>query len=113
MCLSFCLNFTAHVLEVSVVCDTDLGPTWYYPSYLRDVMSDYTVAFSCEGSCGQIPFAGAIVDWIDACHQLYERDNESVYRVSELKTLSRSDKVVNALCVRAEVQLLTRLPDRG
>jgi hypothetical protein len=70
-------------------------------------------AFFAEGRSGQIPFGGAIVDWIDDCHQLYRRDRGSVYRVSELKTLSNSDRVINDLCVRREVQMLSKLPERG
>jgi hypothetical protein len=78
-----------------------------------DYGSKFIIGFLAEGSSGQIPFASAIVDWIDDCHQLYRRDDNEVYRVSELKTLSKSDRVVNGLCVHAKVQLLTRLPDRG
>ena len=72
-----------------------------------------STAFFTEGSSGQVPFAGAIVNWIDDCHQLYIRDEDSVYLVSELKTLSKSDRIENSLCLRAEVQMLTGLPAKG
>jgi hypothetical protein len=70
-------------------------------------------AFLTEGYAGQIPFASAICDWIDDCHQLYARDSKEVYRVSEIKTLTKSTRVINSLCVRAEVQKLMSLPDKG
>ncbi|KAL7482462.1 hypothetical protein ACHAW6_008132 [Cyclotella cf. meneghiniana] len=80
--------------------------------FLFELYCAYPGAFFAEGRSGQIPFAGAICDWIDDCHQLYRRDASSIYRVSELKTLSNSDRVVNSLCVRAEVQMLSQLPER-
>ncbi|KAL3794639.1 hypothetical protein HJC23_010067 [Cyclotella cryptica] len=80
--------------------------------FLFELYCAFPGAFFAEGRSGQIPFAGAICDWIDDCHQLYHRDETSVYRVSELKTLSNSDRVINSLCVRAEVQMLSQLPER-
>lgn len=77
------------------------------------MLLDVSIAFFTEGSSGQVPFAGAIVNWIHDCHQLYVRDEDSVYLVSELRTLSKSDRIENSLCVRAEVQMLTGLPSRG
>ncbi|KAL7480283.1 hypothetical protein ACHAW6_005975 [Cyclotella cf. meneghiniana] len=81
--------------------------------FLYELYCAFPGAFFAEGSSGQIPFAGAICDWIDDCHQLYRRDASSIHRVSELKTLSKSDRVVNALCVKAEVQLLSQLPAKA
>ena len=68
-------------------------------------------AFLTEGYDGQIPFAGTICDWVDDCHSLYKRDHKEVYRVSEIRTLTKSSRVINTLCVRAEVQKLLSLPD--
>ncbi len=69
-------------------------------------------AFLSEGYDGQIPFAGIICDWVDDCHQLYARSGGGgeVYRVSEIKSLTKSTRVVNSLCVRAEVRKLLTLP---
>ncbi|KAL7543156.1 hypothetical protein ACHAXR_013255 [Thalassiosira sp. AJA248-18] len=67
-------------------------------------------AFLTEGYDGQIPFCGTIVDWIDGCHSLYAREGKEVHRVSEIKTLTKSTRVINSLCVREEVQKLTSLP---
>ena len=38
------------------------------------------------------------------------RDSEEVFRVSEIKTLTKSTRVINSLCVRDDVQRLVNLP---
>mmetsp|Transcript_1247 Transcript_1247/g.2827 ORF Transcript_1247/g.2827 Transcript_1247/m.2827 type:complete len:755 (+) Transcript_1247:1120-3384(+) len=67
-------------------------------------------AFLTAGFSGQVPFADGIVDWVDNCHQLYRKSAKGVFRVSELKTLTKSTRVINTLCIRAEVQKYTSLP---
>ncbi|KAL7463507.1 hypothetical protein ACHAXS_003867 [Conticribra weissflogii] len=67
-------------------------------------------AFLTAGFSGQVPFADGIVDWVDNCHQLYKKSAKGVFRVSELKTLTKSTRVINTLCIRAEVQKYTSLP---
>ena len=71
-------------------------------------------AFLSEGYDGQLPFVGCIVDWVDDTHQVYERDNNKkmVVRVSEIKSLTKSTRVINSLCVREEVQKLLHLPEQ-
>mmetsp|Transcript_38226 Transcript_38226/g.80420 ORF Transcript_38226/g.80420 Transcript_38226/m.80420 type:complete len:864 (+) Transcript_38226:37-2628(+) len=83
-------------------------------------------AFLTEGYDGQIPFAGAIVDWVDECHRVYSiptprsansfsrgsssSSSTNVVLLSEIKTLTKSTRVINSLCVREEVQRLVKLP---
>jgi len=82
-------------------------------------------AFLTEGYSGRIPFAEAIVDWVDDCHQVYQSSRNSssissrggygsdvseVVRVSEIQALTKSTRVINSLCVREEVQRLVQLP---
>ncbi|KAL9186107.1 hypothetical protein ACHAXT_005345 [Thalassiosira profunda] len=67
-------------------------------------------AFLSEGYDGEIPFAGTIRDWVDDCHQIYSQGPKGVERVSEIRSLTKSTRVVNSLCVRAEVQKLLHLP---
>ena len=79
--------------------------------FLFELYAAFPGAFFSEGYYGQIPFAGVICDWVDDCHQLYARDHrDGVFRVSEIKTLTKSTRVINSLCVREEVQKLTSLP---
>ena len=69
-------------------------------------------AFLSEGYDDQLPFVGTIVDWVDDCHQTYTRDSKHmVVRLSEIKTLTKSTRVINSLCVREEVQKLLQLPE--
>ena len=49
------------------------------------------ITFLMKGYSGLIPFIGAIIDWIDECHQLYSQDPKlNVSRVSEICTLTKS-----------------------
>mmetsp|Transcript_1103 Transcript_1103/g.2297 ORF Transcript_1103/g.2297 Transcript_1103/m.2297 type:complete len:938 (-) Transcript_1103:62-2875(-) len=75
-----------------------------------ELYTAYPRAFLEEGYDGQVPFAGTICDWVDDCHQLYARNKGEVYRVSEIRTLTKSSRVINSLCVREEVQKLMSLP---
>jgi len=44
---------------------------------------------------------------------MYERDNkQEVVRVSEIKSMTKSTRVINSLCVRDEVQRLLHLPEK-
>lgn len=104
-------DYAAHVFAKSC---TD---SFIYTSSDQDVQQFtielYTAhprAFLEQGYDGQIPFAGTICDWVDDCHQLYARNEGGVVRLSEIKTLTKSTRVINSLCVRASVQKLTNLP---
>lgn len=78
--------------------------------YVFELYTACPSAFLTEGYDGRIPFAGTIVDWVDDCHVIYSRSNRGVQRVSEIKTLTKSTRVINSLCVREEVQKLMSLP---
>ncbi|KAL7549294.1 hypothetical protein ACHAWF_012562 [Thalassiosira exigua] len=81
--------------------------------FVFELYRAYPPAFSAEGSSGQIPFCGALAEWIDDVHQLYSIDSRGkVARASELRTRTKSCRVVNSLCVREDVQRLMSLPVR-
>jgi hypothetical protein len=118
-------DYPAHIFArneafIYTTCDDDVQE-FAYELYLA-----CPSAFLSEGYDGQIPFAGIICDWVDDCHQLYARSSsgvtgkdiskgsggggDEVYRVSEIKSLTKSTRVINSMCVRAEVQKLVTLP---
>ena len=46
--------------------------------FVTELYAAYPEAFFTDGFLGQIPFADAIVEWIDDSHQLYERNFKGV-----------------------------------
>ncbi|KAL7552296.1 hypothetical protein ACHAWF_018276 [Thalassiosira exigua] len=106
------------------------NPTFMYAScdedvkdFLVELYRSHPAAFLTEGYDGQIPFAGILVDWVDACHARYVRESDDdrawapglgdvggVRLVSEIRSMTKSTRVINSMCVREEVQRLVKLP---
>lgn len=128
-------DYPAHIFAnncsfIYTSCDQDVQ------QFVFELYTACPAAFLTEGYSGQIPFAEAILDWVDNCHTVYESlrtidssanevfsrganevfsrgrgtDAHTVHRVSEIKALTKSTRVINSLCVREEVQRLVQLP---